>query len=335
MRLTRREFIQASAASAAWTLGSSAWAAGQAKAKPMSFKSALVPRKARPSTPAKGEWVASTCQGCTQWCAIQLYVSGGRMTKVRGNQISKSNHGYCCPRGHLIPQMTYDPDRVKMPLKRTNPLKGRGVDPKFVPISWDEAITLVADKMMELRAAGEPEKLLYMRGRYSPTSTDLLYGTLPKIFGTGNYFSHSALCAEAEKMGPGLTQGFFGYRDYDLEKTNCLVLWGADPLASNRQVPNTIHRFHEIVARGTVIAVDPRLSNVAAKAHEWLPPLPGTDGALAGAIAHVLLTEGMWSRDFVGDFKDGKNLFVAGATVAEDAFVEKETSGWSSGGTSS
>ncbi|MFA7270543.1 MAG: molybdopterin-dependent oxidoreductase [Sterolibacterium sp.] len=327
MRLTRREFIKAATASAAWAVAGSAMAAVQAKAKSGPVSSAFIPRKARPSSPAKGEWVASTCQGCTQWCAIQLFVQGGRMTHVRGNQISKSNHGYVCPRGHLIPQMTYDPDRVKVPLKRTNPAKGRGIDPKFVPISWDEAITIVADKMLELRTAGEPEKLLYMRGRYSPTSTDLLYGTLPKVFGTGNYFSHSALCAEAEKMGPGMTQGFAGYRDYDLEKTNCLVLWGADPLASNRQVPNTIHRFHEIVARGTVIAVDPRLSNAAAKAHEWLPVKPGTDGALAGAIAHVLLTEGLWNREFVGDFKDGKNLFVAGNSVAEDAFVEKETSG--------
>ena len=146
--------------------------------------------------------------------------------------------------------------------------------------------------MIELRKANEPDKLVYMRGRYSPTSTDLLYGTLPKVFGTPNYFSHSAICAEAEKMGPGLTQGFFGYRDYDLEKTNCLVVWGCDPLASNRMVPNTIHRFHEILARGTVVAVDPRLSNVAAKAQEWLPIKPGTDGALAGALAHVLLTEG-------------------------------------------
>ena len=168
---------------------------------------------------------------------------------------------------------------------------------------------------------------MYMRGRYSPTSTDLLYGTLPKVFGTPNYFSHSAICAEAEKMGPGLTQGFFGYRDYDLEKTNCLVVWGCDPLASNRMVPNTIHRFHEIVKRGTVIAVDPRLSNVAAKAQEWLPINPGTDGALAGAIAHVLLTEGLWNREFVGDFKDGKNLFVAGQMVDEAAFAEKETHG--------
>ena len=327
MRLTRRTFIKASAASAALVVSGAGFAETKKAAKKGPVINAFKPRKARASSPAKGEWLGSTCQGCTQWCAIQIFVQSGRATRVRGNPISKCNHGYVCPRGHLIPQQAYDPDRVKVPMKRTNPLKGRGIDPKFVPISWDEAIETVAEKMMELRRAGEPEKLLYMRGRYSPTSTELLYGTLPKIFGTGNYFSHSALCAEAEKMGPAFTQGFAGYRDYDLERTNCLVIWGTDPLGSNRQVPNTIHRFHEIVKRGTVIAVDPRLSGSAAKANEWLPVIPGTDGALAGAIAHVLLTEGLWNREFVGDFKDGKNLFVAGQKVDEAAFAEKESSG--------
>jgi anaerobic selenocysteine-containing dehydrogenase len=129
------------------------------------------------------------------------------------------------------------------------------------------------------------------------------------------------------RWGPGLTQGFFGYRDYDLTNTNCLVCWGTDPLASNRMVPNMMNQFPAIVKRGTVIAVDPRLSNVAAKAHEWLPISPGTDGALAGAIAHVLLTEGLWNKEFVGDFKDGKNQFVAGKPVDEAAFAEKETHG--------
>ncbi len=318
MRLTRREFLQGTTAAA--VLGVYGCASVPRSA-------ALIPYKAKPSSPPKGEWVGSVCQGCTQWCAIQIFVQNGRAVRVRGNPLSKTNHGYVCPRGHLIPQQVYDPDRIKVPMKRTNPAKGRGVDPKFVPITWDEALDTVADKLMELRKAGEPQKFMYMRGRYSPTSTELLYGTLPKIFGTPNYFSHSAICAEAEKMGPGLTQGFFGYRDYDLEKTNCLVLWGTDPLASNRMVPNTIHRFHEIVARGTVIAVDPRLSNVAAKAHEWLPIIPGTDGALAGAIAHVLLVDGAWNREFVGDFKDGRNQFAAGKTVDEAAFAEKETHG--------
>lgn len=322
MKLTRREFIKASVAFA------SAMAAGCATTgDEIPVTSAMALRKAKAAGPAKGEWVASTCQGCTQWCAIQIYVQNGRATRVRGNPLSKSNHGYVCPRGHMIPQQVYDPDRIKVPMKRTNPAKGRGIDPKFVPITWDEALDTVAEKMIALRKAGETEKFVYMRGRYSSTSTDLLYGTLPKVYGTPNYFSHSAICAEAEKMGPGLTQGFFGYRDYDLDKTNCLVAWGCDPLASNRMVPNVIHRYGEIVKRGTVIAVDPRLSNVAAKAQEWLPLLPGTDGALAGAIAHVILTEGMWSREFVGDFKDGKNLFVAGKAVDEAAFAEKETHG--------
>ncbi len=315
MRLTR----------AAGAATASLLSVGCATTEPLS--AAMAPRKSKGGSPTKGEWVASTCQGCTQWCAIQIYVEGGRAVRVRGNPASKTNHGYVCPRGHMIPQQVYDPDRIKVPLKRTNPAKGRGVDPKWVPITWDEAMDLVAAKMIELRKGNEPEKFVYMRGRYSPTSTDLLYGTLPKVFGTPNYFSHSAICAEAEKMGPGLTQGFFGYRDYDLTKTNCLVVWGCDPLASNRMVPNTIVNFPEILKRGTVVAVDPRLSNVAAKAHEWLPIKPGTDGALAGAIAHVLLTEGLWNRDFVGDFKEGRNLFVAGSTVDEAAFAEKETHG--------
>ena len=319
MKLSRRAFIRASAAIGGFLV------TGMPMAQPVT--NAMARRKARAAGPARGEWVSTACQGCTQWCAIQIFVQNGRAVRVRGNPLSKTNHGNVCPRGHLIPQQTYDPDRIKVPMKRTNPQKGRGIDPGFVPITWDEALDMVADKMIELRRDKETHKLVYLRGRYSSTSTELLYGTLPKLFGTPNYFSHSAICAEAEKMGSGLTQGFFGYRDYDLAHTMCLVAWGCDPLASNRQVPNTISKFGQILARGTVIAVDPRLSNVAAKAHEWLPIKPGTDGALAGAIAHVLLTEGLWSREFVGDFKDGTNLFVAGETVDEAAFIEKETHG--------
>jgi anaerobic selenocysteine-containing dehydrogenase len=314
MRINRREFLRATIA------------AGVAVAvEGPVFNSLAFAGKAL--GPDKGNWVPSTCQGCTAWCPVELFVQDGRAAKVRGNQLSKANSGFCCPRGHLMLQQLYDPDRVKVPMKRTNPLKGRGVDPRFVPVTWDEALDLVADKMLELRKNNEPDKLMYMRGRYSPTSTDLLYGTLPKIYGTPNYFSHSAICAEAEKMGPGMTEGYFAYRDYDLASTNCLVVWGADPLSSNRQVPNAINKFGDILERGTVICVDPRLSASAAKAQEWLPLKPGSDGALASAIAHVLLAEGLWNKEFVGDFKDGKNLFVAGQAVDEASFVEKETYG--------
>jgi anaerobic selenocysteine-containing dehydrogenase len=316
MEIKRRDFLKVTAAAGAVAaIGLpklNAFAAGEAPAVAGTMK---------------GEWIPSTCQGCTAWCPVEFFVQEGRIVKVRGNQHSKANGGLVCPRGHMMVPQTYDPDRVKVPMKRTNPEKGRGIDPKFVPISWDEALDTVADKMMELRKAGEPEKLMYMRGRYSPTSTDLLYGTLPKIFGTPNAFSHSAICAEAEKMGSGYTQGYFGYRDYDLAKTKCLVVWGCDPLSSNRQVPNAIAKISGIIDRGTLIAVDPRMSASVAKANEWLPIKPGEDGALAAALAHVIMTEGMWSKEFVGDFKEGKNLFKTGASVDEAAFVEVQTHG--------
>ena len=323
MKLNRREFIMGSAATISLLMVEGAFAAAPRKPK----SSAIKVRKAGAASPSKGAWVPTTCQGCTAWCAVEIFVQDNRAVKVRGNQLSKSNGGYCCPRGHLIPQQTYDPDRIKVPMKRTNPLKGRGVDPKFVPISWDEALDMVADKMIELRKNDEPHKFAYIRGRYSSTATQILYGALPAIYGTPNYYSHSAICAEAEKMGPGLTQGFFGYRDYDLARVKCLVTWGCDPVSSNRMVPGTITHLSNIIDRGALIAVDPRMSTSAAKAHEWLPIKPGTDGALASAMAHVLLVEGLWNKEFVGDFKDGKNLFIAGAAVDEAAFAEKETHG--------
>jgi anaerobic selenocysteine-containing dehydrogenase len=321
MKIRRRDFLKASVAvGAAVVITGPSLNAFALKPAP------LAGEKVTGGTDA-GKWIPSTCQGCTAWCPVEFFVQSGRATKVRGNQFSMANGGYCCPRGHLMLQQLYDPDRVKVPMKRTNPQKGRGIDPRFVPITWDEALDTVADKMLELRKNNEPHKLTYMRGRYSSTSTELLYGAFPKIYGTPNYFSHSAICAEAEKMGPGLTEGFFAYRDYDLANTQCLVIWGCDPLSSNRQVPNTIAKFGGILERGTVICVDPRLSASGAKAHEWLPLKPGTDGALASAIAHIILTEGLWNKEFVGDFKDGKNLFKAGQTIDEAAFAEKETYG--------
>jgi anaerobic selenocysteine-containing dehydrogenase len=273
-----------------------------------------------------GKWIASTCQGCTTWCPVEIFVQRGRAVKVRGNRYSKQNDGYVCPRGHMSLQQVYDPDRVKVPMKRTNPEKGRGVDPKFVPISWDEALGTVADRMMELRKNGEPEKYMLMRGRYT-YMRDMIYDAMTKIFGSPNNISHSAICAEAEKFGAYFTEGYWDYRDYDISNSRYLVIWGCDPINSNRMVPAAIKRFGDVLDKATVAVVDPRLHSSASKGHEWLPVKPGEDGALASALAHVILTEGLWSREFVGDFRDGENRFKAGSTVEEELFEEKETHG--------
>jgi anaerobic selenocysteine-containing dehydrogenase len=316
-KVSRRSFIKRASA-----------ATGGAIALGSTFKPSLraLAKAGETGTATAGEWKAATCQGCTSWCSKQVYVVDGRAVKVRGNPNSKVNGEASCPRVHLALQQVYDPDRIKTPMKRTNPKKGRNEDPKFVPISWDEALGTIADKIMELRNNNETHKYMLMRGRYS-YMRDVLYDRMTKIIGSPNNISHSAICAEAEKFGPYYTEGYWGYRQYDVQRARYILLWGADPLAANRQVSYYSAVWGDAVDSATIAIAEPRLSATAAKADEWLPLKPGTDGALAVAIAHVLLTEGLWYKDFVGDFIDGKNRFVAGQYVDEMMFEEKHTNG--------
>jgi anaerobic selenocysteine-containing dehydrogenase len=268
-----------------------------------------------------GEWRPTTCQGCTSWCAAQVYVENGRATKVRGNPRSKVNGVNTCVRSHLSLQEVYDPDRIKVPMKRTNPKKGRNEDPGFVPITWDEALEHIAEKIIELRRNNETHKYVLWRGRYSYLR-DIIYKNMTSIIGSPNGISHSAICAEAEKFGPYFTEGEWTYRQYDVLNTHYMLLWGADPIAANRQVSYYSSVWGDVLDAATVAVIDPRLSASASKADEWLSVKPGEDGALAVAMAHTILVEGLWNRQFVGDFVDGRNRFIPGQEVDEAAFEE-------------
>jgi len=291
----------------------------------LSLKAFSIDTNSKPKK-KEGEWLPTTCQGCTSWCSVQVYVEEGRVIKVRGNPHSKVNEGNACVRSHMSLQQVYDPDRLKTPMKRTNPEKGRDKDPKFIPISWDDALNEIADKILELRENKETHKYMLMRGRYT-YMRDIIYDRMTKIIGSPNNISHSAICAEAEKFGPFYTEGYWGYRQYDILNTKYILLWGADPLAANRQVSFYSKHWGDVSARVKTAVVDPRLSATAAKSNEWLPLKPGTDGALASAIAYIILTGGLWNKEFVGDFKDGKNRFIAGKKIKENDFKEIHTYG--------
>jgi anaerobic selenocysteine-containing dehydrogenase len=256
-----------------------------------------------------------------------------RVVKIRGNPNSKVNVGASCPRSNLGIQELYDPDRVKTPMKRTNPQKGRFEDPKFVPISWDEALDTIANKLLDLRKNNETYKYMLMRGRYS-YMRDLLYSKMTKIIGSPNNISHSAICAEAEKFGPYFTEGEWSYRQYDIMNSNYILLWGADPISANRQVSNYLAKWGDMLDNSQIAVIDPRLSASASKASEWLPVIPGNDGALALAMAHVILTEGLWYKEFVGDFNPASNIvkFEPGKEIPETVnevitFEEKYVNG--------
>ena len=283
--------------------------------------------------------VASACQGCLSNCPVQVTIEDERAVRVRGNAASAATGGGVCPALAITLEQEYDPDRVAMPLRRRNPRKGRGVDPQFEPVTWDEALDEIADRMMALRETGHPERLALAKGR-STGINEVLTRVLPEIYGTPNSFNHDSICADAEKLATGAMDGVYDYHDYDWEHLECAILWGADPIASNRQKAYARRALPEALRRGVpVFVVDPRRSMTAELVEKeacsdagcWVPVVPGTDGALASAIARVILADGLWNRDYVGDFKDGENLFAEAArlkgAVDEAFFQERFTHG--------
>ena len=278
--------------------------------------------------------VASACQGCLSNCPVQVTIEDERAVRVRGNAASTATGGGVCPALAITLEQEYDPDRVAMPLRRRNPRKGRGVDPQFESVTWDEALDEIADRMMALREAGHPERLALAKGRSTGIS-EVLTRVLPEIYGTPNSFNHDSICADAEKLATGAMDGVYDYHDYDWGHLECAILWGADPIASNRQKAHARRALPEALRRGVpVFVVDPRRSMTAELVEKeacsdagcWVPVVPGTDGALASAIARVILVEGLWNRDYVGDFKDGENLFAEAAQIkgaVDEAFFQE------------
>ncbi|MDZ7714179.1 MAG: molybdopterin-dependent oxidoreductase [Rhodovibrio sp.] len=276
--------------------------------------------------PGSGKWLPTVCQGCTSWCVKQAYVQDGRVQRIRGHEKSKIYGTSGCVRQNMALTQLYDPDRVRYPMKRTNPKKGRGEDPGFVRISWEEAMDLFAEKVLALRERGEPHKYVTTRGRYGGLNGVML-SAITKIIGSPNNISHSSICAEADKFGPYYLEGFWGYRQYDIKNSRYQLTFGADPVAANRQTSFAAKEWGAMLDHAKVAVVDPRFSSTAQKADEWLPIKPGQDSALALALAHVILVEGLWYKPFVGDFADGRNRFVAGTEVAEADFEQRYSHG--------
>ena len=276
VQVTRRSFLKASALG----LGAAA----------LADSTPFVPLAAADESHQKnlaGKWTASSCQGCTSFCPVKVWTQDGRVVRVKGNPNCTATHGQMCPKTSLAIDQLYDPDRIKVPMKRTNPQKGRGIDPGFVPITWDEALDTIATKWLELHDNNESHKVVFMKGRASETG-DILSHFLPALMGTPNYFGHSTICAEEEKFASWAVNGLFSYRDYDLAHCKYLLLWSSDPIASNRQQPNAINRWGQVMDDAHIVVIDPRFSATAAKADLWVPIIPGTDGALAVAIAHEI-----------------------------------------------
>lgn len=287
-----------------------------------------------------GEWVPSCCNMCGGQSGILVQVVDGVVTKIEPNPWNPNNYsnistdffdGYTeelgckegaaiCPKGNAGIAQLYDPDRVRKPLKRTNPDKTVGADPKWHEISWKQALDEITAKLRTLRDAGEAHKLLWMSEDHSFVNVQ---DDFCKLYGTPNYSNHSNVCDVSRKASAKTVMG--DDRPLaDFLQSKYIMLFGWNPSSAIKWVylPRILTRGIENGAR--LVVVDPYLSDTAAKAHEWVSIRPGTDGALALALAHVIVRDGLYDRAFVDAWTvgfDAYRTYLADKTPAWAARV--------------
>lgn len=320
--ISRRRFLQATG------LAGAAGAVTVGGGKAVSFSTLI---EAQASTPAatSGQTVVtkSFCHQCPARCGIDVYTTDGRVHAVYGTLDNPLSNGKLCPKGHYGPYVLYDPDRFKSPMRRTNPKKGRDEDPKFVPISWDEALDTLAKRLNELRDKGESHRfgLLFGRG-WGQTDADL-FKDWSALYGSPNIgLNHSSMCADASKKAKLCTDGNYSYNSYDYAHANYLLNFGAGFLDAFRPYNANMQAWGSMRSKSPktrVTVVDVHTNTTGAAADRLLLIKPGTDGAMALAIAHTILTEGLWDKLFVGDFADGVNRFKPGEAVVA-AFTDED-----------
>ncbi|MBK1645807.1 molybdopterin oxidoreductase [Thiocapsa imhoffii] len=284
------------------------------------------------TTPGETRITKNICHQCPARCGIDVYTTNGRVHAIYGTADHPISNGKLCPKGPLGTYILYDPDRFKGPMKRTNPNKGRNEDPGFVPISWEEALDTVAERLNTLRDQGESHRFALCYGRGWGASCAGLQGTFGSLYGSPNVaIGHSSMCSDGSIISKKALDGVGGYNAYDYANANMLLMFGVGFLEAFRPYNNNMQVWGYIrgvkVPKTRITAVDIHINTTLAGSDRALMIKPGTDGALALAIAHVILTEGLWERSFVGDFTDGVNRFKTGERVSPSLFEEKWVKG--------
>jgi anaerobic selenocysteine-containing dehydrogenase len=261
--------------------------------------SALGPEEQAAAQAHQEVWRSTICQQCQAGCGLLVRVVDGRAVKIEGNPLHPSNKGKICPKAQAGLQVLYDPDRIKGPMRRVGE-RGEG---RWEPISWDEAIGQVVSKLAELRDGGQSHTVVFLTGRVLGQMEGLL-ARFCQAYGTPNHVTHSSISAATTEVAHWLTQGQRSFFGYDWEHTNYLLSFGVSMLEAWRPTVRNVKAYGHM-RRGRphrrlrMVQVDTRFSITAAKADEWVPIRPGTDGALALGIAYVIINEELYDKDFV------------------------------------
>lgn len=247
-----------------------------------------------------GKWHKTGCVLCAQNCGLEILVEENKMVKVRPDKENPRSQGYACRKGLNVLYHQYPKDRLTQPLKKLNNL--------FVPISWDQALEEIAEKLKTSLEQHGPRSLAYLGASSQGGHFEAAFG-VSLLRSLGSQYMYSS--GGQEFSGTWWLQGRMFGRQYNItvaddHETEMLVGWGWNGMQSHQmpQARKVLKKISKDPDRLLVI-IDPRLSETAAIADMHLAICPGTDALLMKAMIAIIVAEGWEDNEFIAAHVDG------------------------------
>ena len=260
--------------------------------------------------------VRTGCRGCGKMeCGVVALVQDGKVIRIEGDPEAFQSMGNCCTKSQASLQAAYHPDRLRYPLKRTNPKDDD--DPGWERISWDEAMTTIVSKFDELQAKYGGESLFGMCGT---SRVWCMFGASNGMYlwDSPNIVQAWQICKGPRHFATLMQSSFAESWIATVDRPRVFVQWGGASELSNYD--DSCRTTVDVATSADYhIVVDPRLSNLASQADYHLALRPGTDGAMLLAWSNVVVNDGLIDELFLKKWSDAPFI------VCE----EMEATGWS------
>lgn len=248
----------------------------------------------RPIDYTKAKAIPTICFGCTTQCGVLGWVEDGRVRRISGNPLDPNSRGHICAKANGMIDLTYYPERLLHPLKRVGP-RGSG---EWKRITWDEALGEIAGRMKKLAAEDRRHELAVHVGR---DKTQGLVQRFLHAFGSPQQLNRRAICSSNPRVS---NMSYFGepvdWDTGDYTDTRLILNFGANPMEAHQGGMGAMQRIQ--IARcdhgARLVTFEVRPSATASVSDEFYSVRAGTDGAIAMAMAHVIVREKLYDAKF-------------------------------------
>lgn len=243
-----------------------------------------------------------------------MTIEDGKAVKVEGLPSHPLNKGKLCEKGEAMLQNVYNPNRLKYPMKRVNG--------SFERVSWEQALSEIAEKLLKLKAEFGPSVLGVFSGSIGVENLEMagLTQRFKAAFGSPNFFSVESICYRMRIRTRQVTFGKYPTEELD---SKLYILWGHNPEESD--FPLSLALEENLKKGAKLVVIDPKKIPLADRADMYLRIRPGTDGAMALAMINVIVNEKLYDSEFIDKYTFGFDKLVPHIQKYTPEWAEKIT----------